>query len=294
MNTSYLTIRILLISAVLFTSCSALDKLSTSKTDRLERGQFYKTYESKVRLDPSASVALLPVIVQPSLDSFDMDYDPKNPNLIELSDSITAKIQRLDLSIAMVNEYELIESKKAPGIYVGSSEGKRVPFGASVQRGEEEIDPPMIIHLNKPNDSWKEQAMNTAQEYEADYLLRVWVSFSEYPKVDKGILKKQVLLGTNYAKEVRFFSDDLKPVEVLQLSGYLADKNGNIIRAGAEGVIHNDTAFWLQLLDIEELIDDETIRRLLYRDRRDDLPGDPLTLDVAIKNLVSQLLDRDI
>ena len=74
----------------------------------------------------------------------------------------------------------------------------------------------------------------------------------------------------------------------------LVDKNGNVIRAGAEGVIYNDTRFWLQLLDIDELIDDETIRRLLYRDRREDLPGDPLTLDVAIKNLVAQLLDRDL
>lgn len=294
MKTSYRTVGITLISAVLLTSCSALEKLSTAKTDRLEQGEFYKTYEAKKMPNASSTIGILPITVQPSLDSFDMDYDSDNPSLIELTDSIAAKVQRMPISFAFISEYDLINSKNAPGIYVGSSEGDNVPYGVSIQKEEFETVPPMVIHMKKPKDTWKEQVANTALENETDYFLRIWISFAEYPKVDKGLIKKQVMLGTNHSKEIRFFSDDLKPVEVLQLSGYLVDKNGNIIRAGAEGVVHNDTRFWLQVLDVKELIDDETIRRVLYRERRDDLPGDPLALDVAIKNLVAQLLDRNI
>tara|TARA_R110000868_G_scaffold259361_5_gene517305 strand:- start:65764 stop:66648 length:885 start_codon:yes stop_codon:yes gene_type:complete len=294
MKNSYLTIGITLITAVLLTSCSALEKLSTSKTDRLKRGEFYKTYEANKFPNASSTIGLLPITVQPSFDSFDEDYDSDNPKLIELTDSITAKIQRMPISLELISGYDLINSKNAPGIYVGSSEGDKVPYGASVQMEEDEVVPPMIIHMKKPKDEWKAQAANAALEYGTDYFLRIWVSFAEYPKVDKGLIKKQVLLGTNYSKEIRFLSDDLKPVEVLQISGYLADKNGNVLRAGAEGIIHNDTRVWLQMLDVKELIDDETVRRVLYSEQRDDLPGDPLTLDVAIKNLVAQLLDRDI
>jgi hypothetical protein len=241
----------------------------------------------------TARIALLPITVQPHSGQ-DFDYDRDNELLIELTNSISAKIQQLPVDFALIPNYDLIALKGGPSVYVGSSESDNAPYGITVEKMEEEIYDPMVIFLNGPTKSWASEAAMTLQEQNAEHLLHIWVSFAEYPKAEKGLVKTQVHLGTNYSKETRFLRDDTKPVEVLQIVGLLTDSKGNVVRAGAEGVIHNDTGFWLQILDIKELINDEMLERVLSRSKRNDLPGDPLALDVALENLVAQLLDRNI
>lgn len=282
-----------LASLFVLSSCSAVDKLSTGRTDRLKNGEFYKTYEAKKLPNAYAPIGLLPITVQPNMEDSDFEYNRDHPLLVELTDSISAKIGRLPISLILVSDYDLARSKNGTGVYVGSSEGNSVPAGASIIREEFEKYPPMIIYMSKGKDDWKEAVFNTASEYEVEYLMKIWISFAQYPKSDKGLVKKKVILGTNYESEIRFFSAIDKPVEVLQLSAFLTDKNGSIVRAGAEGLIYNDTPFWLQVLEVEELIDDKMLAHLLHEERREELPGNPLVLDIALSNLIAQLLDRD-
>ncbi len=293
MNKCLSTAGLMVLLALLTGACSTLDRMSSSRTDRLKNGSFYKTYERESLPEPGAVIGILPVTVQPNLEDFDFKYHREDPLLSELSDTLNLKVISL-LPDAKILGYSLLDQNGMPGIYVGSSEGDNAPDGAFIEQGAMEKYPPMVIYYDKPGKNWKAEASELTEAEDIDFILRVWISFAQYPKSDKGLVKRKVVLGTNYEKEVRFFSSEDKPLEVLQLAGYIADKNGNVIRAGAEGVIHNDTPFWLQVLDVQELIDNETISRLFSDERREDLPGDPLTLDVALKNLLSQLLDRNL
>lgn len=293
MNNFVLNVCLIVLMALLTGACSTLDRLSTSRVDRLKNGNFYKTYERESLPESGDVIGVLPVTVQPELDDFDFKYNREDPLLSQLSDTINLKIQSL-LPDAETLGYSLLDRTEMPGIYVGSSEGDNAPSGAFIELELNEKYPPVVIYYDKPGKHWKAEAQKLTDDEGVDYILRVWISFAQYPKSDKGLVKKKVVLGTDHEKEIRFFSSEDKPVEVLQLVGYIADKNGNVVRAGAEGVIHNDTPFWLQVLDVEELIDDETISRLFMDERREDLPGNPLTLDVALKNLLAQLLDRDL
>lgn len=293
MNTNFSNLFLIVLMSLLTGACSTLDRLSSSRTDRLKNENFYKTYERESLPEPGAVIGILPVTVQPNLDDFDFKYHREDPLLSELSDTLNLKITSL-LQDAEMLGYSLLDHNEMPGIYVGSSVGDNAPDGAFIDQGEMEKYPPMVIYYDKPGKNWKAEASKLTEDEEVDYILRVWISFAQYPKSDKGLVKRKVVLGTNYEKEVRFFSSEDKPVEVLQLAGYIADKNGNVVRAGAEGVIHNDSPFWLQVLDVQELINDETISRLFSEERREDLPGDPLTLDVALKNLLAGLLDRNL
>jgi len=71
----------------------------------------------------------------------------------------------------------------------------------------------------------------------------------------------------------------------------LLDGDGNILRAGAEGIAGYDTPFLAQVFEADRDIRPQAIERLLNEEKRDDLPGQPLKWQVALDNLVEQLLD---
>jgi len=62
-----------------------------------------------------------------------------------------------------------------------------------------------------------------------------------------------------------------------------------LVRAGAEGILARDTPFAAQVFDVSKVLDDRTLERVLTKERRKDLPGDPPKWEVALGNLVAQL-----
>jgi len=62
-----------------------------------------------------------------------------------------------------------------------------------------------------------------------------------------------------------------------------------LVRAGAEGILARDTPFAAQVFDVSKVLDDRTLERVLTKERRKDLPGDPPKREVALGNLVAQL-----
>ena len=148
----------------------------------------------------------------------------------------------------------------------------------------------MIIHLQFPSKAWREAAGTVLTDQGAQGVVLLTLGFSEFSKSYKGTFKKQVVLGTGYETDIRFLSAELEPVHVLYLTGALVDLEGKVVRAGAEGILSEDTPFWAQSIGAQKEIDTDMLLRLLDEERREDLPGKPLKWQVALENLLAQLL----
>ncbi|MCB0376736.1 MAG: hypothetical protein KDD04_12525 [Sinomicrobium sp.] len=149
----------------------------------------------------------------------------------------------------------------------------------------------MIIYLKKPSKDWKRVLPDALSGIEN--LLIIRIGFAEYPKANKGIFKKKVVLGTDHEHEIRFLSAEDKPVEVLQLTGMVLNRNGDVLRAGAEGIVHEDAPFWAQVFDIQKSMDDKTVNNLISKFRIEDLPGKPLAWKAALDTLLRQLISEN-
>jgi len=106
----------------------------------------------------------------------------------------------------------------------------------------------------------------------------------------RSTFKKRVVLGTAYETDIRFLSAELEPVHVLSVAGLLVDAEGKVVRAGSEGVLSEDTPFWAQAVGARKELDTDAVLQLLENERREDLPGRPVTWQVALENLIAQLL----
>jgi hypothetical protein len=189
-------------------------------------------------------------------------------------------------------EGDLSNFPGAPQLFIGSSESFDAPPDAEMMRNETDKYPPMIIHIEKPSKEWKTALTQSLTAVNGNYLLILQLSFDDYPKADEGMFGKKVVLGTGYEQGLNFLTAMDKPVEVLQLTGLLLDREGNILQAGSEGILAKDTPFSLQIFDIEKEIDKKAIDQLIQNERREDLPGQPLKWKVAIANLLTNLLKK--
>lgn len=254
----------------------------------LKKDDFYKTFEKKVKLTDSDQLVHAPVMFDKEM-SEEFFYQGREVVLQPIVEVMNHYLDSLAWSQPLTGS---LPEKGLPWLFVGSSEAETAPPVMITMRQEHDEYPPMALYLEKPSKAWKQSFSQQMSEQGADYALLIWIGLTEYPKADKGLFKKKVVLGTGYEHEIRFLSAVDKPVEVLQLTGVLLDKEGNVIRAGAEGFLHEDSPFWVQTLEAGTTIDDNAIEKLLTEESREDLPGKPLAWKVALDNLVERLTQR--
>jgi hypothetical protein len=258
--------------------------MAVGRTDRLKGAPFYKTYSPVVL--PAQNVLVLPLAIDP-VSREEHLRGGRERIFLPLQNAFDAYIAG---TACCVPSQSGIPEEGQPWIYVGSSEGEYAPPQADDQRMEHEKYPPMVIHLEKPDARWRERAVDHIENENAGAIIVVRLGFAQYPKADQGFFGKKVVLGTNNELPIRFLSAETKPVEVLQITGMLVDSSGEVIRAGAEGIIARDAPFWVQVFEAGRDIDNAAIRAVLVDERRDDLPGAPLSWQIAIDNLLWQLL----
>lgn len=268
------------------TAAGMLDGWTVGETHHLDPGKFYQD----IRKAPPAAgktVGVLPVTLDREIAA-SFEYGDRRQEFDPVIAAMQARLVAADGLRA--TDGSALPAEGAPRVYVGSAIGDLAPPDAGQMQEPDEQFPPMVLFLEKPSKAWQATASKLMAGQGLEYLVLVGLSVSQYPKGRSGVFAKNVLLGTGYEQPVKFLTAEDKLMEVLQVTGILVDTQGRVVRAGAEGVMAQDTPFLAQVVDATKMLDDAAIRKVLATVRRDDLPGAPLSLDVALDNLVGQLL----
>ena len=257
--------------------------VGAGRTDRLDGAPYYKNYRKDL---PARAVVALPVRLDPS-STEDAAHLGRPQALRLLLDELNRHLANLEWARPL--DVDLPEDG-APQVYVGSADGEHAPAAGAMEMGGPDERAPMIIHLQFPSKAWRQAAGTVLADRGAQGAVVLTLGFSEFPKSYKGAFRKRVVLGTGNETDIRFLSAELEPVHVLYLTGALVDLQGKVVRAGAEGIFSEDTPLWAQSIGAQKEIDTDTVLRLLEQERCENLPGHPLTWQVALENLIAHLL----
>jgi len=278
-------VKYLFVLLVFVFSCGGVIKgLRTSSTTSVSRAPYYV---GKVRTIKTR-VGYFPVVFDKRLEEGFFE-EARRRALLPILDEMNAYLDRLNVAkkLPMVD----LPVRDEPDIYVGNEAASGSP--ATNPNVDGNSRPDMIIYRYNPSQKWKEELLRIAEQNDVDYALFITLGISEYFVRQKNLLgSKELELGTGYKLPIKWLTDLNTPVEVLHVSGALLDKNGKILRAGAEGIVAKQTGFLWSLFDVKEMLTPEDIRKLLHDERRKDLPDKPLTWQVSLQNLVAQLLGR--
>ena len=150
----------------------------------------------------------------------------------------------------------------------------------------------MRLAVARPSAEWTTWLGSALGAAGASRVLLLTLEIGDYRMTQKSWRgDKAVLLGTNYSVNVPWLTSLETPVNVLQLTGALIDRDGKAVRIGAEGLLARRTGLLVSSIGGQELISDEDVRGLRTA-RRSDLPGQPLVWQVALRHLVAQLTGR--
>lgn len=150
----------------------------------------------------------------------------------------------------------------------------------------------MRLAVTRPSADWIAWLNSTLDGVDALRALVLTLEIGDYRMTQKSWRgDKAVFLGTNYSVNVPWLTSLETPVNVLQVTGALIDRDGKAVRIGAEGLLARRTRLLVSSIGGQELISDEDVQRLRTA-RREDLPGQPLVWQIALRNLVAQLTGR--
>jgi hypothetical protein len=180
------------------------------------------------------------------------------------------------------------ETGTAPDVHFGCLAGLA---DSCVGEGEpDHTNRQLQLSVGRPSDQWIAWLGTALDSTRHDHALIVTLELGQYWPRQKGLsIHKEVRLGTDYAVSIPWLTSLEKPVAVVQLTGALVGRDGRAARIGAEGLMAKRSNIVMSALGGQMLITDDDITQLRTL-RREDLPGAPLAWQVALRNLVTQLV----
>jgi hypothetical protein len=151
---------------------------------------------------------------------------------------------------------------------------------------------PAVLRTWYPSREWRRWVGEVLAREGADLLLLSWTGVSrQYPQQVNLRGDKALSIGTGHVVELPWLSALDRPVEIVQIAGLLIDRNGDVLRAGSEGLLVLPTPFSAGTLGLTRTVQASDLAQLPNR-LRDDLPTRPPVWRVATANLVAQLTGR--
>jgi hypothetical protein len=152
----------------------------------------------------------------------------------------------------------------------------------------------IVMHLavGRPSSDWVPGAAAAMDSARVGSLLLITLEIGQYRLRQRGVLgEKEVELGTKHVVSIPWLTSLETPVQVLQLTGARIARDGQAQRIGAEGLLARRTSLPISAIGGQALISDEEVERARTA-RREDLPGQPLVWQVALRELVRGLIGR--
>ena len=183
-----------------------------------------------------------------------------------------------------------VEVGTAPDVHFGCMQA--MIGGDCVGDGDEDANHELQLSIGRPSTDWTQWIGTTLDSASQARALMITLELGQYWPRQKGLsLGKEIRLGSDYTVGIPWLTSLERPIAVVQLTGALIGRDGRAIRIGAEGMLAKRSNIALSAIGAQMLVTDDDIERLRTL-RRDDLPGQPLVWQVALKNLVSQLTGR--
>ena len=149
------------------------------------------------------------------------------------------------------------------------------------------------LEIGRPSQEWAAAAASAMQGVGAEGALLITLEIGHYWTRQTNLRgDKQIELGTGHTVGLPWLTSLETPVMVLQLTGALVGTDGRATRIGAEGMLARRSNLVTSALGAQRLITDEDAERLRTL-RREDLPGQPLVWQVALRNMVAQLTGKN-
>lgn len=143
------------------------------------------------------------------------------------------------------------------------------------------------LAVGNPSPEWRAALGPALAAAGAEGLIVVTLEVGQYRLRQRGLRGSKVVeLGTDHEASLPWLTSLETPVSVLQLTAVHVGPDGKARRIGAEGIVAVRTPLLASAVGAQRLVSDEDVERARTQ-RRDDLPGQPLAWQVALRHLVA-------
>jgi len=251
------------------------------------RGEFSKPpyYDGKLKSAPRHPAH---VTIEFRSEPATIDPTPSNsPALATLVDSLRVELDRQTMTTRLPVDVRL---QGWPDIRFGVRRGGAGPDG--IPRGLTEIDTSeprrMNFEVEGPSKTWKRD-VSAAMADSVSVVVSVQLGFDELwvrQKDWKG--NKTIEIGTDHAVPVPWLTSLDDPVQVLMLTGAVSDRNGKVLRVGAEGILARRTGMTASVIGVQEVLTEKDLASLMEAGA-----GQDPAWRVALRRLIANLLTVD-